>query len=33
MYQPGKLVLLKNEQNTKFGTDAYQGPWKVEAVK
>ena len=25
-------MLLKNKQNTKFGTDAYQGPWKIESV-
>ena len=32
MYQPGKLVLLKNEKNTKFGTDAYQDPWKIKSI-
>ena len=31
-YKPGDLVLVKNERKTKFGTDAYQGPWKVTAV-
>ena len=26
-YTPGKLVLIKNKQTTKFGKNAYQGPW------
>ena len=31
-YRPGNLVLLKNEQNLKYGADAYQGPWTVKTV-
>ena len=31
-YQSGNLVLLKIEQNTEFGTDAYQGPWEIKSV-
>ena len=30
--QPGDSVLIKNEQNTKFGNDAYQDPWEITAV-
>ena len=32
MYTPGKLVLIKNKRTTKFGKNAYQGPWEITAV-
>ena len=32
MYQPGNLVFINNEQNTKFSTDAYQDPWKIKPL-
>ena len=28
-YEKGDLILFKNERNTKYGNDAYQGPWKI----
>ena len=31
-YQSGNLVLLKNEQNTKFDPDTYQGPWDIKSA-
>ena len=31
-YKTNKLVLVKNEQKTKYGQDAYQGPWTVTHV-
>jgi len=27
------LVLVKNEQSTKFGKDAYNGPWTIQEIK
>ena len=32
MYKPEDLILKKNERKTKYGKDAYQGPWTVTHV-
>ena len=32
-YKPEDLVLVKNEQSTKFGKDAYNGPWTIQEVR
>ena len=32
-YKPKDLVLVKNEQSTKFGKDAYNGPWTIQEVR
>ena len=32
-YKAQDLVLVKNEQSTKFGKDAYNGPWTIQEVK
>ena len=32
VYKPEDLILIKNEQKTKYGKDAHQGPWTVTHV-
>ena len=32
-YQEGDLVLIKAEQNTKYGSDAYVGPGRILEVQ
>ena len=32
VYKPEDLILKKNERKTKYGKDAYQGPWTVTHV-
>ena len=32
-YNIGDPVLIKNERNTKFAQDTYNGPWKIKTVK
>ena len=32
-YKVKDLVLVKNEQSTKFGKDAYNGPWMIQEVR
>ena len=32
-YKVNDTVLVKNEQSTKFGQDAYNGPWKILEVR
>ena len=32
-YKIQDLVLVKNEQSTKFGKDAYNGPWTIQEIK
>ena len=32
-YKEGDLVLVKNEQSTKYGKDAYNGPWTIQEVR
>ena len=31
-YKEGDLVLVKNKQSTKYGKDAYNGPWTIQEV-
>ena len=33
IYQAQDLVLVKNEQSTKFGKDDYNGPWTIQEVR
>jgi len=33
IYQAQDLVLVKNKQSTKFGKDAYNGPWTIQEVR
>ena len=32
-YKDGNSVLVKNEQSTKYGKDAYNGPWTIQEVR
>ena len=32
-YEFGNLVLIKNEQSTKYGKDTYNGPWTIQEVR
>ena len=32
-YKVHNTVLVKNKQSTKFGQDAYNGPWKILEVR
>ena len=32
-YKVDDLVLVKNKQSTKYGKDAYTGPWTIQKVR
>ena len=33
VYKVNDLVLVKNERSTKYGQDAYNGPWTILEVR